>query len=258
MTDHIILAAFGTTTRAQESYHYLERRIAPRFPGCQTHLAFSSPTVRRRSVSSDSEQPASLAEVIGRLDNPGKVVIQSLHILPGYEYHRILKESSKLDAAVSVGKPLLHDPTDFTRVALCLKPLIENFEHDAVLLFAHGTTHPCRSAYHVLQRELRTQIEPNIYLANLEMHLEPVDVIIKKLVSAGHQRVLGIPFLMVAGMHFFRDINGSDESSWHSRLRRQGIDLQLHDQGLAMLAGIDAIICTHIEAALADPGELRP
>jgi len=123
MSDHIVLTAFGTTTKSKESYLYLEKQIGPRFPDCQIHWAFSSPTVRKRSTPKDSRGPASIAEIINRLDDPGKIVVQSLHVLPGYEYDRIKRESDELPVSVSVGMPLLSDKDDFTRVCQSVKPL---------------------------------------------------------------------------------------------------------------------------------------
>jgi len=104
MTNHIILTAFGTTTRAQETYGYLEKRIAPRFPGCNIHWAFSSPTVRRNSAQKDAALPASLVDIVSQLKDPGKIVIQSLHVIPGHEFDRIVSEAGQLPVSAAMGQ----------------------------------------------------------------------------------------------------------------------------------------------------------
>ena len=73
--------------------------------------------------------------------------------------------------------------------------------------------------------------------------------LIDSIVADGHHQVLIIPCLMVAGMHFRRDIVGDSELSWKRRLERRNIKVKYHDQGLGMVAGIADIFCDHIRAA---------
>ena len=249
MTDYIILTAFGTTTRAKDTYNYLEKLIAPRFPECSIHWAFSSPTVRNRSHLA-IDPPSSLNDTVSQLSDPGRIVIQSLHVLPGHEFDRIVSESKNLPVPTAIGQPLLHAPDDFTRVAASLKNLITSAGHEATLILGHGTDHPCRTSYDTLQQELHDQIGPQVFFSTIEKPLNSPEVIIRKIYDAGYRRVFCIPFLMVAGMHVLKDINGSHHSSWRSLLKNQRIEMDLHDRGLAYLDGVDQIFCDHIEAAL--------
>jgi sirohydrochlorin cobaltochelatase len=247
MTDYIILTAFGTTTRAKDTYNYLEKRIAPRFPSCRIRWAFSSPTVRRNSASADA--PPALSEVVQRLKDPGRIVIQSLHVLPGHEFDRVVNEAKTLPVAAALGLPLLHGPADFTRVAGALKSLILRAGHGAALVLGHGTDHPCRASYAALHRELQKQIGPQVFFSTIEKAVDPPESVIRKIYDAGYREVFCIPLLMVAGMHFLRDINGDQRSSWRSLLQEQQIDFHLHDRGLAYLEGVDELFCDHIQAA---------
>ena len=213
MLNHIILTAFGTTTRAKDTYQFLESRIAPKFPGCQIHWAFSSPTVRRGAASTTTPLP-SLADIVAELRNPGKIVIQSLHVLPGHEFDRIVAESMKLPVPTALGTPLLHDQSDFIRVARGLKGLITASKQEATLVLAHGTDHPCRASYPLLQKILHDQIGPQVFFTTIEKPSEPPELIIRKIDEAGYRKVFCIPFLLVAGMHFLKDINGDHQSSW--------------------------------------------
>jgi sirohydrochlorin cobaltochelatase len=247
MHNHIILTAFGTTTLAQQTYHRLQELIAPRFPGCMIHWAFSSPKVRKNL--SRQQAAASVSEIISTLKDPGKIVIQSLHILPGYEFHRIVSESRLLEKETAIGRPLLDQPEDFTRAAAALKRLISHTEHDAVLVLGHGTDHPCRFLFHQLELEIRRQVGPQVFFTTIEKHLEPAEQTIKKIVASGHRRVFCIPFLMVAGMHFLRDIIGDSGDSWKSRFQQRQIAIDAHDQGIALLDGISSIFSDHIDQA---------
>lgn len=250
MNNHIILTAFGTTTRAQETYHHLEELIAPRFTDCLIHWAFSSPTVRRLANRQPSAS-ASVTDIVNNLKNPGKIVIQSLHILPGYEFHRVVSESRELPHQAAIGRPLLNRPEDFSLVAQALNTIIENSDHDAALILGHGTDHPCRYLYHQLEKELLLQAGPHTYFTTIEKPLVPAELIIDKIAADGHKRVFCIPFLMVAGMHFFRDIIGDSNDSWQNRFQQRQIVLDAYDQGIALLDGISSIFCDHIEEAFA-------
>ncbi len=248
MQNHIILTAFGTTTRAQQTYNHLQELIAPRFPGCRIHWAFSSPMVRK-NVSRQQTASASVSEIISELKDPGKIVIQSLHILPGYEFHRIVSESRALNVETAIGRPLLNQPDDFTRAAAALKKLIHGTNHDGILVLGHGTDHPCRFLFHQLEHELQRQVGPQVFFTTIEKPLEPAELVIEKIVAAGHRRVFCIPFLMVAGMHFLRDIIGDSSDSWQNRFQQRKIAIDAHDQGIALLEGISSIFCDHIEQA---------
>lgn len=248
MRNHIILCAFGTTSRAKESYRQFERRLAPRFPDCRIHWAFSSPTVRRDTSLASS---ASLTDIAATLDNPNRVVVQSLHILPGYEFHRTVLEARKLPLTAAVGRPLLDRPEDFIRAAHALKGVFERSGHDTALVLGHGTGHPSRYLFLQLEKELHRQIGEHAFFTTIEKPLLPAEQIIKNISAAGHRSVFCIPFLLVAGMHFYRDIIGDSTDSWQSRFRRRQIDLDAHDQGIAQLDETVSIFGDHIEEAFA-------
>ena len=58
--------------------------------------------------------------------------------------------------------------------------------------------------------------------------------------------LLLLPFLLVAGMHYRRDIIGKAADSWQSRLQEAGLEVSAHDAGLAVLPGIEGLIARHI------------
>lgn len=248
MPDHIILTAFGTTTRAKEAYHYLEERISLQFPRHTIHWAYSSPTVRRTS-STENSRLLSVGETLGSLDTSDPIVIQSLHVLPGREFERIRDEVHELGIQIAIGQPLLNESQDLRRFVSCLQNLIEDSGSNAVLLLGHGTDHPCRSIYGELERLLRERFGSRIFMSTLEFQEEPAEETITRIAAAGHKTAHIIPLLLVAGMHFFKDITGDHEDSWQNLCTKHGIDLQIHDKGLAVLPGIADIFCDHIRTA---------
>jgi len=247
---HIILAAFGTTTSARITYQRLDRAIRPFFDDCQIHWTFTSPTVRRQLSKEKGETEKSLDELLSSINRISRdtIVIQSLHVTPGHEFHRIVRMSATSTVPTSIGMPLLTAPADFQRVSNCLLPMIDNSPDSAVLILGHGTDHPTWTAYPALQEVLRKLAGQRVFVATLEKFPES-SALVDEIASGGYQQVLVIPLLMVAGMHFKRDIVGEMHSSWKNRFRKKNIDLSFHDQGLGMLEGISDIFRDHISNA---------
>jgi len=248
MKNHIILCAFGTTTSAKEIYKRFEKLLAPRFPDCRIHWTFSSPAVLR---AARLDPPASLSEIVAALPSPEKVVVQSLHILPGYEFHRTVVETRTLPFPAAIGRPLLDRPQDFVRSASALKHLFDNSGSDTALVLGHGTDHPCRYLFVQLEQELRSQCGDRVIFTTIEKALRPPERIIESVTATGCKKLFCIPFLMVAGMHFFKDIIGDSDDSWRSRFRQHHIELNAHDQGIALLDETVSIFGDHIEDAFA-------
>ena len=248
MTDHIIVTAFGTTTQAQQVYHYLGEKISACFPDHVLHWSYSSPTVRKNSQTSQIKL-RSVSEIIATIPADDSVIVQSLHIMPGREFERIVADVKETGVRAHIGKPLLSDQEDLHRVADCLLPLIEGTVADAILLLGHGTTHPCHTVYRELETKVHQKSDRRIYLSTVEYPDEPPSSTATRIAAAGARSVLVVPLLLVAGMHVLKDICGDHADSWKNLLTTHEIDVHVHDQGLATLPGIANIFCDHIKSA---------
>ena len=249
---HLIFAAFGTTTAARKTYERLGALLEPHFASCTIHWTYTSPVVRNNLQREAKEEVLSLEVLIKELslDPHNQLVIQSLHVLPGHEFHRIVRHSSAATVPVSIGMPLLTTPSDYIRIAHCLTPLLLETEGRAVLLLGHGTDHPCWTGYPALQEVFKRIGSNHVYVGALEKYPDSSSLI-DEIITAGYHHVLIIPFLMVAGMHFKRDIVGDAPGSWESKFKQNNIRVTLHDQGLGMLAGVEDIFHDHIKEAFA-------
>jgi len=247
---HLILAAFGTTTRARTTYDQMNAAIEPSFRDCCIHWTYTSPTIRRQLAASQDSTPNSLSILLEELsrDQANRIVIQSLHVTPGHEFHRLVKLAAASSVPTSMGLPLLTTPEDFQRLAHCLLPLINRRPESAVLILGHGTSHPTWTAYPALETVLRSLTSDRVFVAALEKYPDS-STLVDRLAASGYQHALIIPCLMVAGMHFKRDIVGDSDSSWKTRLEREGIGVTFHEQGLGMLPGVSDIFSDHIRAA---------
>ena len=59
-----------------------------------------------------------------------------------------------------------------------------------------------------------------------------------------------IPFLLVAGMHFHKDLMGKQKQSWLSRFTEAGLEVSAAEEGLGMLPGIGELLADHVADAL--------
>jgi sirohydrochlorin cobaltochelatase len=148
--------------------------------------------------------------------------------------------------------PLLSSQDDHYLVARALDSVIRSHPHDGVIIFGHGTTHPSWTVLSAFEKIIRKVSGEQVIVAALEK-FPSSDGVIETLKENSCSKVLAIPLLITAGMHFQRDITGDSHKSWKHRLAAERIDLVFHEQGLGMLDGIPELFCTHIEDALPDP-----
>lgn len=149
----------------------------------------------------------------------------------------------------SSGFPLISSPEDYTEICRVLQPFIATAPKKATLVLGHGTYHPTWTAYYCLETFLRRRFGPHIFVGAVEKYPES-KYLVDEISAAGYKEVRIIPFFLVAGMHYRRDIVGTGESSWQTRLKKRGIETEAVDHGLGMLPGFDKIIIRHIEAAI--------
>lgn len=250
MADHIILTAFGTTFDPDDTYTHLEKRIRSRFPHAGLHRAYSSSRIRAKILHATGPFIPSVDEVLTTIKpNAGdRVVIQSLHIAPGKEFHRVVAglKSCLCHCRIAIGLPLLSLPADFNSVAATLAPLINSFPESGIIVVGHGTSHPSWVVYPALETFLRRKSGPRIFVVGLKEDGNR-DSIIDDLADGGCRHVLLIPFLLVAGMHFRRDITGPGSTTWASRLDARGIDFTCFAHGLGIFDSIADIFCDHID-----------
>ena len=253
----IVLAAFGTTTEAFDTYNHFEKKVKERFPGYEIRWAFTSHKVRHKVAKEKGQKLNDLATTLRELNAAGftRVAIQSLHIVPGEEWDKkIVQVSREIPGLkVALGKPLLSSPQDQEQV---LNALAQTFPKDltatAVVLVAHGSPSPEGTAtYLAFSRLLRARYpHQNVFLGTVggKPTREEAFEAVKK---ANPASVVLMPFMFVAGEHVAKDMLGDDPESWKSQLLKQkayrieGIKI-----GLGYQDGIIAIYLDHLAQAL--------
>lgn len=249
----IVIAAFGTSTKARAGYHHLDARFRERFPDHEIFWAWSSRMIKdavTRQPQNTVSSPHEVLETLARRHHPWAVV-QSLHLLAGHEFIRLVAETEKSLIRTSIGLPLLSSPADYLALCAGLAPLINAHPDQAILLVGHGTDHPAWCAYPALQYFMRREFGSRVFVGVLEECRPSSEEVIADLVAAGHKKVCIIPLLLVAGMHFHRDLAGEGRNSWMTLLAQEDIRVEIVEQGLGMLPAIADMFCRHMEEALA-------
>ena len=251
----IVLAAFGTTTEAFDTYKHFEEKVKARFPDYEIRWAFTSHKVRHKVAQEKGQQLNDLGTTLRELKAAGftRVVIQSLHIVPGEEWEKKIVEVSREipGLKVALGKPLLSSKQDQEQT---LRTVAQTFPKDlkdtAVVLMAHGSPAPKgEKAYLAFERLLRARYQ-NVFLGTVEgkpTKEEAFEAVKKSNVAT----VVLMPFMFVAGEHVAKDMLGDDPESWKSELLKQkGYRLEGITKGLGYQDGIINIYIDHLAQAM--------
>jgi sirohydrochlorin cobaltochelatase len=253
----IVLAAFGTTTEAFDTYNYFEKKVKERFPEYEIRWAFTSRKVRHKVAKEKGKELNDLGTTLRELTAAGytRLAIQSLHIVPGEEWDKkVVQVSREIPGLkVALGKPLLSSAQDQERV---LQAVAKTFPNDlkdtAVILMAHGSPTPeGTSAYIAFSRLLRAHYpHQNVVLGTVEGRptREEAFEAVKK---ANPAAVILMPFMFVAGEHVAKDMLGDGPESWKSKLLKQkAYRVEGVTKGLGYQDGIIAIYLDHLAQAL--------
>jgi sirohydrochlorin cobaltochelatase len=252
----IVLAAFGTSTAAFDTYKHFEMAVKQRFPDHEIQWAFTSRKVRNKVSQERGQKLNDLATALRDLKAAGytRVAIQSLHVVPGEEWEKKVVEASRKipGLKVALGKPLLAGQQDQERVIQALAQTFpKDLQHNAVILVAHGSPSPEGTAtYLSFDRLLRSRYpHQNVFLGTVQGKPSRQETMAALKASSAANVILR-PFLFVAGEHVANDILGDGPESWKSELKQKSYQVLGIDQGLGYQAGIVNIYLDHLGQAL--------
>lgn len=250
MKHPIVIAAFGTTSRARAIYDLVDAKLRERFAGHEIHWAYTSRIVRHKLGKQAIELPPP-AEVLEKIASLGHdwAVVQSFNMICGHEFHRLREEALAGPPRVSIGHSLLCGPEDFFALAKTLAPVFEKNADEAVVLAGHGTDHCSWSVYPAFEQTLRHRYGPRAFVGVVEGDWPSRESVIDNIRAAGFDRARLVPLMLVAGVHFKEDLTGP-EDSWKSALEEHGISADVESEGLGGRPGVIDIFGDHIQSAL--------
>jgi sirohydrochlorin cobaltochelatase len=230
----VLLAAFGTSTRAQVTYDAFENQLRHAIPGLEIRWAFTSEVIRERvneraAKAGSGKRLLSLPQALADLEADGytRVAVQPLHITPGEEYEELLRTVERFPGLrIEVGETLLHRWKGVSAVLQALSSDFLREEEGCNVVVAHGS--PTTSAASNvtllgLERYLQRR-HPNAFLGTIDGIVTRADALSAAKAYPG-SRVRFIPLMFVGGDHVMNDVMGErrkEEPSWRAELEAAG------------------------------------
>ncbi len=219
----IVIAAFGTSTRAGAGIEKFNQRLQERFSEYELFQAYTSDIIRKKLNLSG------LRETLSSLESRGyrKAVVQPLHIFPGTEYTQLVETCASFPGLrIIVGETLMHRWQFVKQVLAIIESEFLPDQQGINILALHGSplaAEPVNTLYLGLEQMVRG-LYPNVFAASVE-GVPDVDALFARLsrmrqgVSNARARI--IPVMFTAGLHVMNDLMGEEES-WRTRLEAMG------------------------------------
>jgi sirohydrochlorin cobaltochelatase len=256
----ILVVSFGTS-RAETrkvTIEACEEKIRKNFPDYEIRRAFTSETIIKILKKRDHLEIDTPEEALQKLRENGytEVIVQPLHIIPGFEFHDIVRTVKSYSASfehLSLGLPLLSSSDDYIASVEALKGQFpERQAREAIVLMGHGTRHPANAAYAALERMFEERGCPDVLVGTVDAY-PSLDDVIRRVRARGFEAVVLMPFLLVAGVHALHDMTSDEANSWKSRLTQAGFMVRTVLRGLGENPGIQDLYLQHVrEAVTAD------
>lgn len=256
----ILVVSFGTSHRetAEKTIGAVERDIRAKYPDKEVRRAYTSSMILKVLKKRDGVHIDNVPEALDRLlaDGFTHLIIQPTHIIPGWEYEKLLRETEPYRARFShleCSLPLLAGIRDHKEVCEAIVHQFPQLSSDEVLvLMGHGTSHPTDTIYAALDYRFKAMGNENIFMGTVEGY-PSLEEVIPMVSQRSPKRVLLLPFMVVAGDHASNDMAGDDEDSWKSQFTAAGFSVTPILKGLAEFPEIRAIYLRHLEECLSEP-----
>ena len=242
----ILLVAFGSTwQQAFDAFDATVEAYKTAFPSYDVFLSYSSAICINRAAA--GENAADGAEIRNYYAPPfwltafaskgiqySEVVVQSLQVIPGEEYTRVINyikdfannANGDLDddylsrVVLKLGVPLLQDPaTDVPAVATALNNLYKDkVTSDIVAFMGHGNpdsydTYKANIRYTQLEEALQA-INPRYFIGTVDMMENFKTHVYARMQDAGlttgNKKVYLHPLMSISGDHGHNDMAGDD------------------------------------------------
>lgn len=268
----ILVAAFGTSTRAQATYDVFEKQLKEAIPDHEVRWAFTSEVIRervnaKRAGEGKAPKLQSVQQALADLEAEGytKVAVEPLQIFPGEEYEEVLRLAGGFPGLkVEFGETLLHRWEYVHKVVAVLSKDFLPPAEGCNVLVAHGSPQTgvgSNSTYLGIDRYLSKKY-PNVLIGCVEGVLTREEAL-NSAKTHPSGKVRFIPLMFVGGDHIMNDImgdnDGSGEPSWKAEMARAGkavdiplaaVDGQPMFRGLGLIPEINGIFIGEIERAL--------
>lgn len=255
----ILLVAFGTSIpEARVAFDAIDAQVRAEFPDVPVRWAFTSNIIRKKLEREAGQKTLSVPAALSAMLDDGftDVAVQSLHTIPGEEFHRkvlgVVSAFRHMPGGfrqLTVGAPLMASDEDMRRVVKAVASTVPSARQsdEPVVLMGHGTHHPGNIYYPGLQWYLDVQ-ESNIFIGTVE-GTPRLDDIRERLRASAADKVWLMPMMSVAGDHARNDMAGPEADSWKSVLEQNGYDVAVILKGTAEYPEFVSIWIEHLKGA---------
>ena len=262
MQQAVVLAAHGSRhPGAMAALAGFRDRLAAAYPDWRVEIART--VGRKHGPASDFGGVRRVAAVLEALvaDGLRRVVVQSLHVVPGEEYHEMLAalgrylENGGARLTVSVGAPLLSDRDDVDAVAEAVVSGLADRRAagEGLVVMGHGAPPPGAGFYTALGERL-TRLDPLAHFGTMPRErgapCPDIEHIRTALAASRTSTVWLRPFFTVAGAHACNDLAGEGPASWRAILEAAGIRCRPALAGLIESRAFTAVWREHLRRAM--------
>lgn len=255
MKKGIIVVSFGTSYKEtrKRCIESIEDKIRNTFSDYDVQRAFTSNMVIKKIQEKEGLKVNKVDEAIKEMKDKGikEILLQPLHIIPGYEYekiqHAVKMANHHKGMKVELNAPLLNHEADYDEVVKSIiRRLPEEKSDEGIILMGHGTEHHANACYSMLQAKFR-DVRSDVFIANVEGYPE-LEHIQSKL--SPYRKMTLMPLMIVAGDHAQNDMAGNDDDSYKSIISEMGIEVECILEGLGEQELIQNIFVERVENSL--------
>ena len=249
----VLVVSFGTShlDTLQDTIGVIEQEIQESFPDYVLYRAFTSQMILRK-LKKNNLVFQNVKEAMEQMKQDGieHVVVQPTYVINGIEYDMMKSELSKYEGifkSMRVGRPLLTCPQDYKEAVRAVMEEITLSPKEMLILVGHGTEHHANAAYPTLEYTFHLQGYTQVLVGTVEGFPELKDVL-DRLAIAGVDKIVLMPFLIVAGDHVKNDMAGAKDS-WKCALKNAGYEVRTIIRGLGEIPGIRKLFVRHAQEA---------
>ena len=220
----IIIAAFGSSSRAKYGLDLFRSVVEQAFPDDDIFWAYTSEIIRKKDGS------PGLQEILAQVESLGfrRAVVQPLHVFPGTEYSQLVETCQFFPGLRIVpGETLLHRWEFIKKTLQVIEPDFLSPEEGLNIIALHGTPLAADSVnvvYLGIEHLLRNRY-PNVITGSIEGIPDAEGMLAgirRNRLSKQYKKVKITPMMYIAGLHAEEDLMGDEKGSWKSVLERMG------------------------------------
>lgn len=258
MKKGILIVSFGTTHQ-ETKIKNIERvvgAVAEYYPDYPIYQAYSSSIVRNILKKRDKLIIPDTKEALLAMQRDGitQVAVLPTHIIDGIENNRMkqaIDDCRGMFRSIAIADVLLAREEDYKMIVRDLwSEIKEEIDGASVIFMGHGSAHEADQSYEKLETEFRDYTKEEIYLATVEGKVTIEDVIASLKNSAKiDNRIVLLPFMLVAGDHAIHDMAG-EEDSFTAKLKAEGYKVRCILKGLGEYESIRRIYIEHLRKVM--------